>query len=240
MTDPNISHITLVCDRSSSMHSIRSDAEGAVNNFFDEQKKLDLPCTVYVVDFDAPGSSGYHPKKDARSQPDDWYRVAYEGDLKKMPYYTLEPRGNTALYAAIGLAITETGDRLSRLAEKDRPGKVFFVIQTDGEENSSQYVADGQWTLERVRRMIDIQESAYSWEFIFLGNGLGAVAAAAVAFAGTQMVANNLVRTGAGGQSVNTGYSVTSSNVAAARAGHRVTAYAAEVDEEGNVKPQQP
>ena len=37
----------------------------------------------------------------------------------------------------VGRAITETGQRLSKVDEAQRPGLVIFVINTDGLENSS-------------------------------------------------------------------------------------------------------
>ena len=42
-----------------------------------------------------------------------------------------------ALLDAVGRAINETGERLAKMDEADRPGLVVFVVMTDGLENSS-------------------------------------------------------------------------------------------------------
>ena len=60
------------------------------------------------------------------------------------------PRGNTALLDAVGRAINETGERLAKMAEKDRPGLVVFVITTDGLENSSKEFSKAQ-----IKEMVD-------------------------------------------------------------------------------------
>src|SRR5271155_4468917 len=50
------------------------------------------------------------------------------------------PRGNTPLLDAVGVTITEVGERLEKMPEDERPGRVIFVIATDGKENySSEY-----------------------------------------------------------------------------------------------------
>ena len=77
--------------------------------------------------------------------------------------YQLKPRGSTALLDAVGRAINETGRRLNDMDEADRPGLVVFVIVTDGQENSS-----CEFSLAKIREMIEHQQSVYKWQFSFL------------------------------------------------------------------------
>jgi hypothetical protein len=161
MTKPGYTHITLVADRSGSMHRNRDDAEGAVNAFIDSQR--DVPgteATITVVDFDAElgGRPGDEP----------WYNERFHGNVKDCKPYRLFPRGNTALLDAVGRTITTTGERLAALAENERPEHVIFVVQTDGQENSSR-----DFTLDMVRKLIDEQTNTFGWEFTFLGMGPG-------------------------------------------------------------------
>lgn len=70
----------------------------------------------------------------------------------------------TALLDAVGRAIGETGERLAKVDESQRPRLVAFVIVTDGHENSSK-----EFKVETVREMITHQREKYSWQFTFLG-----------------------------------------------------------------------
>lgn len=49
------------------------------------------------------------------------------------------------------------------MPKNDRPGKVVFVITTDGMENASR-----EFTYEKVKELIQHQQEKYNWEFIFL------------------------------------------------------------------------
>ena len=80
----------------------------------------------------------------------------------------------TALLDAVGRAINETGERLAKLDEKDRPGLVVFVVMTDGLENSS-----SEFTKPQIKEMIERQQRQYQWHFTFLGANQDAFAEAA-------------------------------------------------------------
>jgi hypothetical protein len=71
----------------------------------------------------------------------------------------------TALYDAIGIQIDALGKRLALTPEDQRPGKVIFVIQTDGQENASI-----RYDLRKLNSMIEHQKSVYSWDFMFIGS----------------------------------------------------------------------
>jgi hypothetical protein len=148
--------ITVVLDRSGSMQSVRQDTIGGFNAFLGEQRKLPGQCTVSMVQFD------------------DQYEPLYSGkpvqDAPPLSADNFVPRGMTALLDAIGRTINETGRRLAAMPEAHRPGKVLFVILTDGGENSSK-----EFTRQQVFDMIGHQKSVYSWDFVFLGANQDAI-----------------------------------------------------------------
>ena len=57
--------------------------------------------------------------------------------------------------------------------ESDRPSKVIFAITTDGMENASR-----EYTLERVKNLIEQKKEKYGWEFLFFGANIDAFGAA--------------------------------------------------------------
>ena len=143
----DLTDITLVVDRSGSMQSIRQDAEGGVNAFIKKQAEEPGQAVLTLVQFDTE------------------YEFLHSGKpIAEVPQYRLVPRGTTALLDAIGRAINETGARISRQAEADRPSLVVFVVMTDGFENSSR-----EFTKAAVRQMIEHQREKYNWQFTFLG-----------------------------------------------------------------------
>lgn len=152
----NYSDVTVVLDRSGSMASCRTDAEGGVNTFIEEQKKHPGECAFSLVEFDHEYNFVHKAKPVSEVQP-----------------YTLVPRGNTALLDAVGRAINETGERLAAMKEEDRPSLVVFVIVTDGQENASK-----EFKREQIKAMIERQQKEYNWQFTFLGANQDAFAEA--------------------------------------------------------------
>lgn len=216
MTNPNKTHITAVIDRSGSMQAVRSDAEGALNGFVDSQRDGPGECTLALYDFDAPEGQR------------DWFRKVYDGNVNDAPPYELMPRGWTALHDAVAKAIIDTSSRLAAVPEDERPGRVIFVIQTDGQENSSR-----EHDLAKVTELIKHHINQFSWDFIYLG--MGADTWGTGAAYGTQSV----MRTKGTADSYNTAYAVMGQTVSTARAGGQSfdhTATDVELDDEGNVK----
>lgn len=143
----DLTDITLVVDRSGSMQDICSDAEGGVNAFIENQAKEPGEALLTLVQFDTE------------------YEFLHKGGpIGEAPKYELVPRGATALLDAVGRAINETGERLSKMNEADRPGLVVFVVMTDGLENSSQ-----EFSKPRIKEMIQHQQNVFGWQFTFLG-----------------------------------------------------------------------
>ena len=107
-------------------------------------------------------------------QFDTEYEFLHRGvPVQQVPPYRLVPRGMTALLDAVGRAINETGERLAKMDETDRPGLVVFVVMTDGEENSSK-----EFSKDQVKQMITHQQEKYGWHFTFLGANQDAFAEA--------------------------------------------------------------
>ena len=144
--------IITVLDESGSMASVRTDTMGGYNNFIEEQRKVPGTADVTLITFN--------------SRP----TCEYSGVPINSPEVILEnysPKGNTALYDAIGLAITQTGNALAALPENERPEKVVMVIITDGQENAST-----DYTRKQINEMITHQREKYSWQFVFLGKSV--------------------------------------------------------------------
>lgn len=143
----DLTDITLVVDRSGSMEQVREDAEGGVNTFIAEQGKQPGQALLTLVQFDTE------------------YEFLHKGlPIQQVPKYELTPRGMTALLDAVGKAINETGQRLAKMPQCDRPGLVIFVVMTDGLENSSKEFSKAQ-----LKQMIQRQQNEYNWHFTFLG-----------------------------------------------------------------------
>lgn len=158
--NPKLTHVTVVLDRSGSMSSIASDVIGGHNRFVQDQKNAPGDCTFSLIQFDTVSMDWVY-----RAEP-----IAHVGTLGPE---TFQPRGGTPLYDALAHAIIYTGDYLKAIPEARRPGKVVFVVITDGLENSSR-----QFSQTQVRDMIRHQTEAYKWEFVFLGANIDSYAVA--------------------------------------------------------------
>ena len=103
--------IVMIVDNSGSMWRIKADAEGAINNFIEEQKALEGEAFVTYVLFDHE------------------YETVFEKiALKDVKQVVLKPRGSTALLDAIGRTVVNYVPRTK---------KTIYVIMTDGQENCS-------------------------------------------------------------------------------------------------------
>jgi hypothetical protein len=151
----NVTEIVFLLDRSGSMSGLESDTIGGFNAFIEKQCQFEGETLLTAVLFD------------------DKYEVLWNGvdareaRLTDKEYYV---RGCTAMLDAVGKTILDVGYRLSNTKEEQRPGKVIFVITTDGMENASV-----EFTYEKVQQLIKQQQEKYSWEFIFMGANIDAV-----------------------------------------------------------------
>lgn len=136
------------------MGGLESDTIGGFNAFIEKQNQLEGETIITAVLFD------------------DKYEILWNGvDASKARLTDNEyfVRGCTALLDAVGKSILDVGYRLSKTNEDERPGKVIFVITTDGLENASR-----EFTYEKVKELIKHQQEKYCWEFIFLGANIDA------------------------------------------------------------------
>ncbi len=147
MTNPELTHIEFVLDRSGSMHSIKADIEGGFDAFIADQRTHPGRCTVSLAQFD-----------------NEYETVFTARDVHDVPALDLVPRGSTAMLDAIGRSISALGSRLAALPEAERPGTVVFAIMTDGMENSSR-----EFTYQAIKELITRQEQSYNWQFLYMG-----------------------------------------------------------------------
>ena len=154
-------HITVILDRSGSMESIRDDTTGGFNVFLEKQKAEPGQATLTLVQFDSQ----------------DPYEVIHGfkpiADIPALDRETYVPRGGTPLLDALGRGINDLEQSIGKLAEADRPAKVVFAIVTDGKENAS-----SEFTKDQVEQMIKRKTEKDEWQFVFLSNGLAAIAEA--------------------------------------------------------------
>ena len=154
----NLTDITFLLDHSGSMNEKKTDVVGGYNQFIHEQTKASGVARFSFVQFDSL----------------DPLEVIHDnvliGEVPKMTSADFRPRGSTPLYDALGMAIVATGVRLLAMEEGDRPGRVVFVVLTDGFENASE-----KYTKDQVKKMIQLQQDTYQWVFMFLGVGIDAM-----------------------------------------------------------------
>lgn len=182
--------IICILDRSGSMGSIESDVVGGFERFIADQKATPGEARITLIQFD------------------NLYEKDYEGvPLETFPgKLKFQPRGNTALYDAIGRTLNEQGKRIA--AEK-WADLVLVNIVTDGGENSS-----NEYTQERVKEMTKHAE-AHGWKFLFLAANQDAFLAAQ-AFGSSGQFSGNFQANSVG---THTAYATMSATSSAMRSG---------------------
>lgn len=149
-------HLVLILDRSGSMSSVKEATIEGFNQFISDQKKVPLPATISLYQFD------------------DVYEPVYENiDLKDAKYLNdnmYQPRNTTALFDAIGKTINSYISLYTSLLIKERPKKVLFCIITDGCENASTEFR----SKKSVKDLMDSVKNKYNWQFSFVGAGIDA------------------------------------------------------------------
>ena len=146
-------HIVLVLDRSGSMEAIKSDAIGGYNEFIKSQQAVPGKATFSLAQF----NHNYDLVQDFVDLK----------NAKVLDNKNYQPGGTTALLDAVGRTALAVGERLSALEQGARPGKVVFVILTDGMENASK-----DYTRDRIKEIIKEQQEIYKWQFVFLSSDI--------------------------------------------------------------------
>ncbi len=151
--------LVFILDRSGSMSGLESDTIGGFNAMLAKQKQEPGDAIVTTVLFD-----------DQYELLHDRIPIRGVSPITEREYHV---RGTTALLDAVGKTIHKIGNVQKNTREDERASKVLFVITTDGLENASR-----EYSVLKVREMIQRQKSKYHWEFIFLGANIDAVATA--------------------------------------------------------------
>ena len=152
----NLTEMIFILDRSGSMCGLESDTIGGFNSLINKQKAEDGDAIVTTVLFD-DGMSIIH----------DRFDINDVAPMTEKDYYA---GGCTALLDAIGKSINKAVSVQRHLPEDKRADKVIFVIITDGHENASY-----EYTYSKIKKMIDLEQEKYGWEFLFLGANIDAV-----------------------------------------------------------------
>ncbi|MCD7885629.1 MAG: VWA domain-containing protein [Lachnospiraceae bacterium] len=155
----DLTELVFILDKSGSMSGLEKDTIGGFNSMLEKQKALAGECRITTVLFDNHYQL-LHDRIDLRAVRPMTEREYYVG-------------GSTALLDAIGRTIQKLVSVQRSVAEEYRADKVLFVIITDGEENSSR-----EYSLSKVRQMIEHEKEKYGWEFLFLGANMDAVTTA--------------------------------------------------------------
>ena len=141
-----LTEMVFILDRSGSMSGLESDTIGGFNSMIEKQKK-EGDAIVSTVLF----------SNDVEILHD---RVGLK-DVGKMTDREYYVTGSTSLLDAVGGTI----ERIKHVQTCDEniPGTTFFVIITDGHENSSR-----EYSYSKVRSLIESQKKE-GWDFLFLG-----------------------------------------------------------------------
>ena len=154
----DLTELVLILDCSGSMAGLESDTIGGFNSVLERNKALPGDAVITTVLFN----------HEARLLHD-------RQPIQSVPPITAEDYsvgGSTALLDAMGEAIEKIDNAHKHIAEDYRPGKVQFVIVTDGLENASR-----RWRLPEIRRLVDARRER-GWDFLFLGANMDAIATA--------------------------------------------------------------
>ena len=141
--------ITFVLDESGSMEHMRNAAREAFNEFLQEQINHGGRTWWTLVTFNSQTRERFEHIPGAEVRP-----------LHDRDY---QPNAMTALYDALGDAITATQKRLVESQDQGNPSDVIVVVMTDGMENASR-----RWNHQRIFDLITECEQG-GWQFIFLG-----------------------------------------------------------------------
>jgi Mg-chelatase subunit ChlD len=145
--------ILVILDRSGSMQDAKSDHEGGLRSFVEDQRSLAGEVRFTLVQFDTT----------------DPCEVVYDRvALDLVTDVTLVPRGGTPLLDAMGLAIAH----LKKQQALAPAAHTLVMVVTDGEENSSH-----EWSKAQVKALVDELEKG-TGKVLYLGANVDAFAEA--------------------------------------------------------------
>lgn len=177
-------YLYLLVDESTSMESNKKQVISGLNELVEGRKKFakdeDVPVYVTLVKFSCYNTihgctnfdswNGWKYDK-VTKYGDKWpVKVIYANknieEVEKFNSSNYSPNGNTALNDAVVYIIKEAKKDLRHLDDY----VAVFVIQTDGEENSSQKYKEKR----KIKEMIEEMENTDKCTFIFLGADINA------------------------------------------------------------------
>jgi uncharacterized protein YegL len=147
--------VTMLLDRSYSMMSLKEDTLLAINGYLETLRGSKSDVHFSLVLFDSSMDGKMHLEKVVVGKP-----VSEVADLTSKDF---EPRGGTPLIDAACMTIRAVEESL-----EGKKAKSVFVIQTDGDENTSQ---ECKWS--DLKSLIERKEKD-GWEFTFMGAGIDA------------------------------------------------------------------
>ncbi|MCD7733584.1 MAG: VWA domain-containing protein [Clostridiales bacterium] len=159
MKTTNRTELVFILDRSGSMCGLESDTIGGFNSMLEKQKQEPGAANVTTVLFD-----------DRYELLHDRIDIQGVAPITNREYYV---RGCTALLDAIGRTIQKVVLTQRHTLPEQQADKVLFVIITDGMENASR-----EYSYDRVRKMVEQEQTEYGWEFLFLGANIDAISTA--------------------------------------------------------------
>lgn len=183
MTNQRYQHVVIINDRSGSIEVILAGMQSGFDEFIRSQQSLIADGTLSKLTM-------------SLWQFDD--KIDMVGSflpITEFTGYKIQPRGNTAMYDAIGRAIVTEGEQLAAMPEDERPGQVVVLIISDGLENWSK-----DWTGPKVRDLIEQQKSQYGWQVIYIGTNqdafqesdkIGVASAGTLSYASSNTGASN-------------------------------------------------
>ena len=154
--ETNLTELVFLLDRSGSMSGLENDTIGGFNSMLSKQQNESGECRITTVLFDH-NYEVLHDRIDIKAV----------NNLSDKDYFV---RGSTALLDAIGKTIKKIDKVQKNTAKEYRAGKVLFVITTDGMENASR-----EYTIDKVKSLVERCKKKHKWEFIFLGANIDAI-----------------------------------------------------------------
>ncbi|WHY75250.1 VWA domain-containing protein [Neobacillus sp. WH10] len=156
----NLTELVFILDKSGSMAGLEADTIGGYNAMLMKQQKAEGEAFVTTVLF----NHHYELLHD---------RINVKG-ISPITEEDYKVGGSTALLDAIGFTMQKIVNVQRKTSEDERADKVLFIITTDGMENASR-----EYTMEKIKKMVQHQKEKYGWEFLFLGANIDAISTAA-------------------------------------------------------------
>ncbi len=167
MPKKGLTEIVFLLDRSGSMKKVAQEVRIEFNKYINEQKLQDgiARLTLYLF--------SHSVERIYEDIPLD--------SISPLDERNYAPEGGTALFDSIAYSADEVFARHESLPEAERPERVLFVIQTDGEEMDSQKYRN---RYDLISAKIQERREKSNWQFIFMGadqDVIGATAKSAAA-----------------------------------------------------------